>query len=212
MVDSIILKLHHGGTFSKESRDFYAGGEISEFELDLDKLSIFEISGYANDIGYHSVDFFTVKDPGGQGYKDVTSDKDLLSLCRVLKSGDRLDVYIEHHISSPNLGGNYPAIEYSNVSGEIPVVTVGSNAIESGGLQWAIVENNFEGGSVHINHIEVEDSGVENNKRDEVIVADVNLEQEGFSEDTESSETKTDTSDSGSNATELEDEGNDVDE
>lgn len=74
------------------------------------------------------------------------------------------------------------------------------------------MENNFEAGSEHFNHIEVEDNDIENNKKDEVVVADVNLEQEGLLEHTRSSETKTNTSDSGLDALKLEYEGSNVDE
>lgn len=98
----------------------------------MDKLPIFKIPSYAGDIRYHSMECFTVKDLCGQGYINVTSDRDLLSLCRTLKGGDRLDVYIEHNISSPNSGGNYLTIEYYSVSSQVLVVAVKSNTIESG--------------------------------------------------------------------------------
>lgn len=78
------------------------GGENSEFNLDLDKLLVFEITGYAID----NVQFFTVEDLGVQGYIDITYNRDLLSLCRTIKSGDKLYVYIKHIISSPNGGGS----------------------------------------------------------------------------------------------------------
>lgn len=97
--------MHHGGSVSDCREDLY-GGKVSEFLLDLDKLSHFEITRYIADVGFNEIRFFCVLDPCRKVYVIIINDIDLLEFCKGFKDGDILDIYVEHVDKIENVCGN----------------------------------------------------------------------------------------------------------
>ncbi|OIS98379.1 hypothetical protein A4A49_60949, partial [Nicotiana attenuata] len=87
-------KLH---SFSVED---YVGGMITDcVDVDVDMFSYFEFLGYVKEFGYNSSSaVIYVRPPNCPALVVIKVDRDLMGICEDLKSGDILEVYVDHMV------------------------------------------------------------------------------------------------------------------
>ncbi|KAF3680627.1 hypothetical protein FXO38_02203 [Capsicum annuum] len=137
----IILRWYHGGALDLTSTEpIYKGEKITEFlNVDVDKMSYFELRDYIRKLGYITTCIFSIKPPNSGISVDVDNDMDIFKMMCSLKKRNEVDVFVKHLVDEPIVVD--PSIFLENVS-------VG-NMEESG----AFFDNrpNFMVGEDHIN-------------------------------------------------------------
>ncbi|RYE14485.1 MAG: hypothetical protein EOP45_19565 [Sphingobacteriaceae bacterium] len=89
MVNSFTLQVHHGGSMVFDTDGTrYVGGGISPQEFtDLDKMSIFELNGILNDLGYSSAPTYCLKSGTSNWMNFVENDECLIEdMAEILKT------------------------------------------------------------------------------------------------------------------------------
>jgi len=99
----VTLRFFHGGKISMDklhsfSVEDYVGGMITDcVDVDVDMFSYFEFLGYVKEFGYNSSSaVIYVRPPNCPGLVVIKVDRDLMGICEELKSGDILEVYVDH--------------------------------------------------------------------------------------------------------------------
>ncbi|CAL5206990.1 unnamed protein product [Lathyrus oleraceus] len=98
-MDVFCVNFHHGGHF--DDMDRYVGRMVSNWKCDDDKWSYFEILGVVKEMGYPGVlemwyDFVGT-------LKKLINDFGAIELLNWFKTHGKVDVYIVHLISQPNV-------------------------------------------------------------------------------------------------------------
>ncbi|XP_060188323.1 uncharacterized protein LOC132617345 [Lycium barbarum] len=101
----VTLKWFYGGVFDLSSGvSRYEGGNCTEFlDVDVDRLSYFELRDYIKELGYSPSCGFKVKPPNSDILVDVLTDKDILDLSLSLKDGDIVEIYVCHMVDEPDM-------------------------------------------------------------------------------------------------------------
>ncbi|KAG5612229.1 hypothetical protein H5410_023510 [Solanum commersonii] len=78
----ITLRWYHGGVLDLTSGEpIYNGGKVTEFlDVDIDKISYFELKDYIRELGYSTTCTFSIKAPNSGILVDVDNDKDILDM------------------------------------------------------------------------------------------------------------------------------------
>ncbi|KAG5588489.1 hypothetical protein H5410_048923 [Solanum commersonii] len=98
----VTLKWYHGGVLDLSSGQLvYSGGQVTEFlDVDVDRLSYFELRGYIKELGYTTTCTFSIKPPNSGILEDIHNDMDILDLSCSLEDGDIVEVYVKHLIDN----------------------------------------------------------------------------------------------------------------
>jgi len=96
----VTLRWYHGGVLDLSSGQLvYSGGQVIEFlDVDVDRLSYFELRGYIKELGYTTTCTFSIKPPNSGILEDIHNDMDILDLSCSLEDGDIVEVYVKHLI------------------------------------------------------------------------------------------------------------------
>ncbi|KAH0776337.1 hypothetical protein KY290_007748 [Solanum tuberosum] len=96
----VTLRWYHGGVLDLSSgQPVYSGGKVTEFlDVDVDRLSYFELRGYIKELGYTTTCTFSIKPPNSGILEDIHNDMDILDLSCSLEDGDIMEVYVKHLI------------------------------------------------------------------------------------------------------------------
>ncbi|KAG5577593.1 hypothetical protein H5410_057727 [Solanum commersonii] len=96
----VTLRWYHGGVLDLSSGQLvYSGGQVTEFlDVDVDRLSYFELRGYIKELGYTTTCTFSIKPPNSGILEDIHNDMDILDLSYSLEDGDIVEVYVKHLI------------------------------------------------------------------------------------------------------------------
>ncbi|WMV59842.1 hypothetical protein MTR67_053252 [Solanum verrucosum] len=96
----VTLRWYHGGVLDLSSGQVvYSGGQVTEFlDVDVDRLSYFELRGYIKELGYTTTCTFSIKPPNSGILEDIHNDMDILDLSCSLEDGDIVEVYVKHLI------------------------------------------------------------------------------------------------------------------
>uniref|UniRef100_M1DS62 PB1-like domain-containing protein n=1 Tax=Solanum tuberosum TaxID=4113 RepID=M1DS62_SOLTU len=96
----VTLRWYHGGVLDLSSGQLvYSGGQVTEFlDVDVDRLSYFELRGYIKELGYTTTCTFSIKPPNSGILEDIHNDMDILDLSCSLEDGDIVEVYVKHLI------------------------------------------------------------------------------------------------------------------
>ncbi|KAG5602796.1 hypothetical protein H5410_034166, partial [Solanum commersonii] len=77
----------------------YSDGQVTEFlDVDVDRLSYFELRGYIKELGYTTTCTFSIKPPNRGILEDIHNDMNILDLSSFLEDGDIVEVYVKHLI------------------------------------------------------------------------------------------------------------------
>ncbi|KAG5619832.1 hypothetical protein H5410_005050 [Solanum commersonii] len=96
----VTLRRYHGGVLDLSSGQLvYSGGQVTEFlDVDMDRLSYFELKGYIKELGYTTTCTFSINPPNSGILEDIHNDMDILDLSCSLEDGDTVEVYVKHLI------------------------------------------------------------------------------------------------------------------
>ncbi|KAG5620884.1 hypothetical protein H5410_006102 [Solanum commersonii] len=96
----VTLRWYHGGVLDLSSGQLvYSGGQVTEFlDVDVDRLSYFELRGYIKELGYTTTCTFSIKPPNSGNLEDIHNDMDILDLSCSLEDTDIVEVYVKHLI------------------------------------------------------------------------------------------------------------------
>ncbi|KAG5598442.1 hypothetical protein H5410_029812 [Solanum commersonii] len=96
----VTLRWYHGGVLDLSSGQLvYSDGQVTEFlDVDVDRLSYFELRGYIKELGYTTTCTFSIKPPNSGILEDIHNDMDILDLSCSLEDGDIVEVYVKHLI------------------------------------------------------------------------------------------------------------------
>ncbi|WMV52837.1 hypothetical protein MTR67_046222 [Solanum verrucosum] len=96
----VTLRWYHGGVLDLSSGQVvYSGGQVTEFlDVDVDRLSYFELRGYIKELGYTTTCTFSIKPPNSGILEDIHNDMDILDLSCSLEDRDIVEVYVKHLI------------------------------------------------------------------------------------------------------------------
>ncbi|KAM3305253.1 hypothetical protein P3S67_012119 [Capsicum chacoense] len=99
----IILRWYHGGVLDLSSEEpIYKGGKIIEFlDVDVDKMSYFELRDYIRKLGYSTTCTFSIKPPNSGILVDVDNDMNIFEIMCSLKNGDEVDVFVKNLVDEP---------------------------------------------------------------------------------------------------------------
>ncbi|KAF3620310.1 putative C2 and GRAM domain-containing protein-like [Capsicum annuum] len=99
----IILRWYHGGVLDLSSGEpVYKGGKITEFlDVDVDKMSYFELRDYIRKLGYSTTCTFSIKPPNSGILVDMDSDVDIFEKMCSLENRDEVDVFVKNLVDKP---------------------------------------------------------------------------------------------------------------
>ncbi|KAF3629424.1 hypothetical protein FXO38_27695 [Capsicum annuum] len=99
----IILRWYHDGVLDLSSGEpIYNGGKIIEFlDVDVDKMSYFELRDYIRKLRYITSCTFSIKPPNNDNLVDIDNDMDILSMKCSLEDGDEVEVFVNHLVDEP---------------------------------------------------------------------------------------------------------------
>ncbi|KAG5620673.1 hypothetical protein H5410_005891 [Solanum commersonii] len=102
----ITLRWYHGGVLDLSSGEpIYNGGTVTEFlDVDIDKMSYFELKDYIRELGYSTTCTFSIKAPNSGILGDVDNDKDILGMMCSLEDGDEVEVFVRHLVDEAIVG------------------------------------------------------------------------------------------------------------
>ncbi|KAG5577091.1 hypothetical protein H5410_057225 [Solanum commersonii] len=102
----ITLRWYHGGVLDLSSGEpIYSGGKVIEFlDVDVDKMSYFELRDYIRDLGYNTTCTFSIKPPNNGILVDVDNAKDILGMMCSLRDGDVVEVFVKHLVDEAIVG------------------------------------------------------------------------------------------------------------
>ena len=85
----VTLRWYHSGVLDLSSgQPVYSGGRFTEFlDVDVDRLSYFELRGYIKKLGYTTTCTFSIKPPNSGILKDIHDDVDILELSCSFEDG-----------------------------------------------------------------------------------------------------------------------------
>ncbi|WMV55026.1 hypothetical protein MTR67_048411 [Solanum verrucosum] len=98
----VTLRWYHGGVLDLSSGQLvYSDGQVTEFlDVDVDRLSYFELRGNIKELGYTTTCTFSIKPPNSGILEDIHNDMDILDLSCSLEDGDIVEVYVKHLIDN----------------------------------------------------------------------------------------------------------------
>ena len=96
----VTLRWYHSGVLDLSSgQPVYSGGRVTEcLDVDVDKLSYFELRGYIKEMGYTTTCTYSIKPPNNGILEDTDKDMDILDISCSLEDGDIAEVYVKHFI------------------------------------------------------------------------------------------------------------------
>ncbi|OIT05920.1 hypothetical protein A4A49_03973 [Nicotiana attenuata] len=119
----VTLMFFHGEKISMDKLHYfsvedYVGGMITDcVDFNVDMFSYFEFLGYVKEFGYNSSSaVIYVRPPNCPGLVVIKVDMDLMGICEELKSGDILEVYVDHMVDDAIVVP--PLLEYVSQVGE----------------------------------------------------------------------------------------------
>ena len=65
-------------------------------DVDVDRVSYFELKGYIRELGYSTTWTFSTKAPNYGILIDIDNDKDVLNMMCSLEDGDEVKVFVRH--------------------------------------------------------------------------------------------------------------------
>ena len=94
----ITLRWYHGGVLDLSSgQPVYSGGRFTEFlDVDVDRLSYFELRGYIKELGYTTTCTFSIKPHNSGILQDIHNDINILELSCSLEDRDIVEVYVKY--------------------------------------------------------------------------------------------------------------------
>ncbi|KAH0773411.1 hypothetical protein KY290_010548 [Solanum tuberosum] len=97
----ITLRWYHGGLIEFGPPPKYIGGYVTEFlDVDVDRISYFELRDYIKELGYTiDCEFFIKWD---ELLVLVDNDKVIFDLFNMINDGDTVEVYVFHGVSEAN--------------------------------------------------------------------------------------------------------------
>ncbi|PHT29692.1 hypothetical protein CQW23_30717 [Capsicum baccatum] len=89
----IIIRWYHGGTLDLSSgKSVYNGGLVTKFlDVDVDKMSYFELRDYIKKLRYITSCTFSIKAPSSEILVDVDNDMDIFDMMCSLEDGDEVE-------------------------------------------------------------------------------------------------------------------------
>ncbi|KAM3381915.1 hypothetical protein P3S68_007488 [Capsicum galapagoense] len=122
----ITLRYFHDGVLnSKRKKPDYEGGEVTDiFDVDVDKLSYFELTGFLKELGYATTRcMFYLRPPKKDFLLSFQCDKDIFELSQSFENGDIVEVYICHMIDQlDQVNGPIGLLEYTTTNEESFVI------------------------------------------------------------------------------------------
>ncbi|WMV14417.1 hypothetical protein MTR67_007802 [Solanum verrucosum] len=102
----ITLRWYHGGVLDLSSGEpIYNGGKVTKFlDVDIDKMSYFELKDYIRELGYSTTCTFSIKAPNSGILGDVDNDKDILDMMCSLENGNEVEVFVRHLVDEAIVG------------------------------------------------------------------------------------------------------------
>ncbi|KAH0658510.1 hypothetical protein KY289_027258 [Solanum tuberosum] len=83
----------------------YNGGKVTEtLDVDVDKMSYFELKDYIRELEYSTTCTFSIKAPNSDILVDVDNEKDILDMTCSLEDGDVLEVFVRHLVYEAIMG------------------------------------------------------------------------------------------------------------
>ncbi|KAF3622888.1 hypothetical protein FXO38_31044 [Capsicum annuum] len=80
----------------------YNGEKTTEFlDVDVNKMSHFELRDYIRKLGYSTSCTFSIKQPNSGIMVDVDNDMDILDMMCFLEDGDKVEVFANHLVDEP---------------------------------------------------------------------------------------------------------------
>ncbi|CAL5206365.1 unnamed protein product [Lathyrus oleraceus] len=99
MDERLHLKIHHSGEFVDEQFSVY-GGEVVDFNIEVDRWSYFELLGCFKELGYRAIEKIYYRDPIF-GTNVLVDDKNALEIADLYRVHLSVDIYIQHTLSQP---------------------------------------------------------------------------------------------------------------
>lgn len=93
MENILLWLIHHGDSFLENEPTVYKGGTVTEFKIDVDEWSYFELVGIMNELGYREIDMVWYNDPTS-GKNFLSDDKGALDIIDICKEHLGVDIYI----------------------------------------------------------------------------------------------------------------------
>ncbi|KAG5591321.1 hypothetical protein H5410_041835 [Solanum commersonii] len=102
----ITLRWYHGGVLELSSGEpIYNVGKVTKFlDVDVDKMSYFELKDYIRELGYSTTCTFSIKAPNSGILVDVDNDKDILDMMCSLEDGNEVEVFVRHLVDEAIVG------------------------------------------------------------------------------------------------------------
>lgn len=101
----ITLRWYHGGVLHFSGRKpVYKGGFVIEFlDVDVDKMSYFELKDYIRKLGYSTSYTFSIKTPNYFILVNVDNDMDIFDMMSSLEDEDVVDVFVNNLVDKPDV-------------------------------------------------------------------------------------------------------------
>ncbi|KAK8611717.1 hypothetical protein V6N13_131761 [Hibiscus sabdariffa] len=97
-----VLQYFHGGKFRTSPKFEYVNGLIEKFQVDLDKLSIWDIPGNVELLGYGQHKFVYYRDPdldfNCDGSVLIHNDETVRQVIQLLVTKGIVDIYVDHRV------------------------------------------------------------------------------------------------------------------
>lgn len=97
--DLIRIKMHHGGSFSKEGELCYVGGQVSIFcNCDSERLSYFCLVDMTKDVGFNAGDelFYAIPGYNLENGNKLHDDHSVRKMLNYTKKSKSAELYIKH--------------------------------------------------------------------------------------------------------------------
>ena len=91
------LSIHHGGHWESADNMVYIGGEVVHMKnVDIDYLSVFELQGYAKDLGYRNsmlIWFKITGLSGNESYEEIETDVNVSNMLDYNRGCDFIELF-----------------------------------------------------------------------------------------------------------------------
>ncbi|XP_060178268.1 uncharacterized protein LOC132608224 [Lycium barbarum] len=117
----VTLRWYHGGVLDVSSgQPKHKGGQITEFlDIEVDKMSFFELRDYIKELGYTTSCSFCVRRPNSDSVVEIQTDRDILEISQSFENGDNIEIYVYHMVDNlDNVDGPIAFLEYTSPNEE----------------------------------------------------------------------------------------------
>ncbi|XVF32242.1 hypothetical protein REPUB_Repub17cG0064700 [Reevesia pubescens] len=144
-----VLRIFHGGRFVSGNELVYIGGDVVEYEMDLDNVSYSQMVKFIRELGYRLKLYIYFKVPGkllGEGLVLLHNSLTATQLTRHLLRSFTVKLYVDHIANVPNVQEEQHLLLPPNDSGILGDVVDDNRGVVGDVIDEAIRDNGLNGG------------------------------------------------------------------